>query len=122
MRFLFAGLLFLSSCFFHEKKCKVTIQNRSNLHLDSISIELNDYKKMMFNIRPNQTDKLVIDGASIKLKHDVVYRFTAYRNDTIVNKKAFFSNDLGYLPPRFGVIFNSNQQFIADSANAPVNQ
>lgn len=122
MKFFFAGLLFLSGCFFQEKKCKVTIQNHSNLHLDSISIELNDYKKTMFNIRPNQTDTLVIDGASVKLKHDIVYRFTAYRNDTIVHRKTFFSNDLGYLPPGFGVIFNSNQQFIADSVNAPANQ
>jgi hypothetical protein len=110
--FLIATYSFCISCLSCNKETKIVLQNKSNIHIDSIDAYINNHILKFVNIRPGDSIERSTTTDSINAPNEILYHFKIYVKDSPVIRRYNYSNDLGYIPDEFGGIINDSLMII----------
>ena len=100
------------SCFSTRPVHTISVKNASHDRFDSIVLHINDYKFKLDSLDTGQTAQIAFPADSLIMMHDVIYRFQAYRNDTVRAESYKVLGDYGHLPKRVNTTINDTLAFV----------
>jgi hypothetical protein len=99
----------LIQCILYQKKTTFIFENKSDLHVDSVTFTINKYKNKITNIRPGKREvyEILRDSVDTNL-HDITIIGSIFCSGKLI-KGGFYHNDLsGSLNDQYTLTLNSN--------------